>query len=168
MRGTPHGSATPAVGERSVVVVEVVRLIVAPNESLPVAAHAAASRQAPRATSPKETTCAVVTPMTNRALQVVIPPLPAAASSIRLWQTTGMANHALFPAPKTSFRTGSVQTNWMRIPDMPNMIQVATNPAATAPATRNRSAKALLTPCAIMITRAPDARCESTKNTASQ
>ena len=28
----------------------------------------------------------------------------------------------------TSFRTGSVQTNWMRIPDMPSLIQVATNP----------------------------------------
>ena len=60
----------------------------------------------------------------------------------------------------TSFRTGSVQTNWMRIPDMPSMIQVATNPAATAPATRNRSANASPTPCAIMITRAPDARRE--------
>src|SRR5262249_30838866 len=31
-RPTPHGSATPAAGERSVVVVEVARLIVAPNE----------------------------------------------------------------------------------------------------------------------------------------
>src|SRR5262245_29315845 len=36
------------------------------------------------------------------------------------------------------FRTGSVQTNWMRIPDMPSMIQVAKNPAATTPPTRSR------------------------------
>lgn len=36
---------------------------------------------------------------------------------------------------------------------MPSIIQVATNPAATAPATRNRSADASLTPCGIMITR---------------
>src|SRR6516164_3493486 len=64
--------------------------------------------------------------------------------------------------------TGSVQTNWIRIPDMPSIIQVATNPAATVPPTRNRSANALLPPCAIVITRAPEARCESTKNTASQ
>ena len=66
------------------------------------------------------------------------------------------------------FRTGSVQTNWMRIPDMPSIIQVATDPAATAPPTRSRSASALWIPCAIMITRAPDVRCDSTKNTASQ
>ena len=35
------------------------------------------------------------------------------------------------------------------------MITVATSPAATAPPTMNRSANALLTPCALMIPRAP-------------
>ena len=49
----------------------------------------------------------------------------------------------------------SIQTNWTRIPHIPSMITVATSPAATAPPTMNRSANALLTPCALMIPRAP-------------
>jgi hypothetical protein len=62
----------------------------------------------------------------------------------------------------------SAQMNRMRIPHIPSMITVATIPATTAPPTMNRSANALLTPCAIMTARAPAARCARTKNAPSQ
>src|SRR5215831_18636254 len=55
-----------------------------------------------------------------------------------------------------------IQTNWTRIPHIPSMINVATSPATTAPPTMNRSANALLTPCAIMTSRPPAARCART------
>jgi hypothetical protein len=61
-----------------------------------------------------------------------------------------------------------IQTNWMRIPDIPSMITVARIPAATAPPIINRSASALLMPCAMMTDRAPAARCARTKNAPSQ
>src|SRR6516164_9311189 len=61
-----------------------------------------------------------------------------------------------------------IQMNWTRIPHIPSMITVATSPARTAPPTINRSASALLTPCAIMTARAPAARCARTKNAPSQ
>ena len=61
-----------------------------------------------------------------------------------------------------------IQTNWTRIPHIPSMITVATSPATTAPPTMNRSANALVTPCAIMTPRAPPARWARTKNAASQ
>src|SRR2546428_121739 len=61
-----------------------------------------------------------------------------------------------------------IQTNRTRIPHIPSMITVATSPARTAPPTINRSASALLTPCAIMTARAPAARCARTKNAPSQ
>src|SRR5262249_39141131 len=61
-----------------------------------------------------------------------------------------------------------IQTNRTRIPHIPSMITVATSPARTAPPTINRSASALLTPCAIMTARAAAARCARTKNAPSQ
>jgi hypothetical protein len=65
-------------------------------------------------------------------------------------------------------RVAPIQMNWTRIPHMPSMITVATIPATTALPTMNRSANALLTPCARMTARAPAARCARTKNTPSQ
>ena len=62
----------------------------------------------------------------------------------------------------------AIQTNWTRIPHIPSMITVATSPATTAPPTINRSANALVTPCAIMTPRAPTARWARTKNAPSQ
>jgi hypothetical protein len=59
-------------------------------------------------------------------------------------------------------------TNSTRIPDIPSMITVAMTAAAAAPLIINRSAKTLLTPWAIMMTRAPAARWARTKNTPSQ
>src|SRR5215469_6473314 len=61
-----------------------------------------------------------------------------------------------------------IQINWTRIPHIPSMITVATSPATTAPPTINRSANALLTPCAIMTSRAPAARCARRKNAPNQ
>src|SRR5215472_16146487 len=61
-----------------------------------------------------------------------------------------------------------IQTNWTRIPHIPSMITVATSPATTAPPTMNRSANALVTPCAIMTPPAPTARWARTKNAPSQ
>jgi hypothetical protein len=61
-----------------------------------------------------------------------------------------------------------IQTNWTRIPLIPSMIHVAMIAATTVPPIMNRSANALLTPCAIMTARAPVARCARTKNAPSQ
>jgi hypothetical protein len=65
-------------------------------------------------------------------------------------------------------RRPRIQMNWTRIPHIPSMITVATIPATIELPTMNRSANILLTPCAMMTTRAPAARCARTKNTPSQ
>ena len=83
-------------------------------------------------------------------------------------QGNGQRKHLLLEAGKRRSALAPFQTNRTRIPHIPSMITVAMAAATTAPATMNRSANTLLTPCEIMTARAPAARCARTKNAPSQ
>ena len=101
-------------------------------------------------------------------LQHIRRDFPSRASETQLVESWSISSTILPSAMRAAGKRLRIQTNWTRIPLIPSMIHVAMIAATTVPLIMNRSANALLTPCAIMTPRAPAARCARTKNAPSQ